>query len=203
MLSARGLRQFYGSQRRKYVIFGPPTQRPVRAVVDIDFEVGNGRTLGIVGESGSGKSTTAHSIAGLIERDRGEVQLHGETLPAKVEERTREQRAALRMVFQNPTSSLNPKLPIRHAIVRALRKFAGLSRRASRTRAAELLEAVGLDPAYLDRHPGELSGGEQQRVALAGAFAAGAGPHHRGRGGLRAGRLRAGAGLEPPWAASA
>ena len=172
VLSAKDLRQFYGSGRRKYVLFGPLMEQPVRAVVDIDFEVASGRTLGIVGESGSGKSTTAKSIAGLIARDRGEVELHGDPLPAKVEERTREQRAALRMVFQNPTASLNPKLPIRHAIVRALRKFAGLGRQESRTRAAELLEAVGMDPAYLDRHPGELSGGEQQRVALAGAFAA-------------------------------
>jgi peptide/nickel transport system ATP-binding protein len=76
------------------------------------------------------------------------------------------------MVFQNPTASLNPKVPIRHAILRSLRRFAGLGRRESRERAAELLEAVGLAPSYLNRLPEELSGGEQQRVALAGAFAA-------------------------------
>jgi peptide/nickel transport system ATP-binding protein len=76
------------------------------------------------------------------------------------------------MVFQNPTASLNPKLPIRHAILRSLRKLAGLRQRESHDRASELLEAVGLDPAYLNRRPGELSGGEQQRVALASAFAA-------------------------------
>ena len=76
------------------------------------------------------------------------------------------------MVFQNPTASLNPKLPIRHTIMRSLRRFAGLDRRESRVRAAELLQAVGLHPSYLDRPPGELSGGEQQRAALAGAFAA-------------------------------
>ena len=76
------------------------------------------------------------------------------------------------MVFQNPTSSLNPRLPIRNALHRSLRKFARLNKRESRENAPEeLLEAVGLDPAYLDRHPGELSGGQQQRVALAGAFA--------------------------------
>jgi len=75
------------------------------------------------------------------------------------------------MVFQNPTASLNPQLPIRHAILRSLRKYAHLGRRESRERAAELLQAVGLNPAYLERLPGELSGGEQQRVALASAFA--------------------------------
>ena len=101
----------------------------------------------------------------------GELRLRDEDLAPLVGERTREQRAAVRMVFQNPTASLNPRLPIRHAILRSLRKFVRLSKRESRERAEELLEAVGLDPAYLDRYPGELSGGEQQRVALAVAFA--------------------------------
>ena len=171
VLSAKGLRRFYGRWQRKYLFFGPRVRPPVRAVTDIDFQVGSGRTLGIVGESGSGKTTVARAVVGLIPRDSGELQLHNEDLGPAVAERTREQQAALRMVFQNPTASLNPKLPIRHAILRSLRKFAGLGRRESRERAVELLEDVGLDPAYLDHHPGELSGGEQQRVALAVAFA--------------------------------
>jgi peptide/nickel transport system ATP-binding protein len=75
------------------------------------------------------------------------------------------------MVFQNPSASLNPGLPIRHAILRSLRKFARLNKRESRERAEELLKAVGLDSAYMDRHPGQLSGGEQQRIAIAGSFA--------------------------------
>ena len=170
VLRARGLRRFYGRWQRKYLLFGPRVGPPVRAVTDIDFEVGTGRTLGIVGESGSGKTTAARAVVGLVPRDGGTLRLHSEDLAGRVEDRTREQRAAMRMVFQNPTSSLNPKLPIRHAILRSLRKFGGLGRRDSRERAVELLEAVGLDPAYLDRLPGELSGGEQQRVALAGAF---------------------------------
>lgn len=172
VLVARGLRRFYGRWRRKYLLFGQRSRTPVRALVDVDFEVGSGRTLGIVGESGSGKTTAAKTVVGLVSRNRGEMQLRGEQLERSVENRTENQRAAISMVFQNPTSSLNPKLPIRHAILRSLRKFAGLDRKASQERASELLEAVGLDPAYLDRPPDELSGGEQQRVALAGAFAA-------------------------------
>ena len=172
VLVAKGLRRFYGAWKRKYLLFGPRTRTPVRALVDVDFDVGSGRTLGIVGESGSGKTTAARAVVGLVARNRGEMRLRGEDLARRVEDRTSDQRAAMRMVFQNPTSSLNPKLPIRHAILRSLRKFAGLSRRQSRERAVELLEAVGLDPNYLNRPPGELSGGEQQRVALAGAFAA-------------------------------
>lgn len=171
VLTAKHLRKFYGRWERKYLFFGPRVKPPVRALVDADFDVRSGRTLGVVGESGSGKTTMARTVAGLTPRNRGELQLEGEDLAPDVEERSRQQRDALRMVFQNPTASLNPQLPISHAILRSLRKLAGLNRRESRERAAELLQAVGLDPAYLERLPGELSGGEQQRVALAGAFA--------------------------------
>ena len=172
VLTAKGMRRFYGSWGRKYLLFGPRVRPPVRAVNEVDFNVGLGRTLGIVGESGSGKTTVARAIVGLVPRDRGELQLQHEDLAPDVGNRTRTQQAAMRMVFQNPTASLNPKLPVRHAILRALRKFSGLNKQESRQRAGELLQAVGLDPSYLNRHPGELSGGEQQRVALAGAFAA-------------------------------
>ena len=111
-----------------------------------------------MGESGSGKTTVAQAIVGLVPRDRGELQLREQDLAPDVGKRTRAQQAAMRMVFQNPTASLNPKLAVRHAIVRALRKFSGLNKRESRQRAGELLQAVGLDPGYLNRHPGELSG---------------------------------------------
>ena len=172
VLDAQDLRQLYGGDRRKYLLFGPRVREPVRALSDVGFRVDRGRTLGIVGESGSGKSTLARAVVGLVAPNRGEIRLLDSALAGEVEQRTTEERAALRMVFQNPTASLNPKLPIRHTIIRSLRRFAGLDRRQSGERAAELLQAVGLDPSYLDRPPVELSGGEQQRVALAGAFAA-------------------------------
>ncbi|MCH7705641.1 MAG: dipeptide ABC transporter ATP-binding protein, partial [Chloroflexi bacterium] len=171
VLTAKGLRRFYGKWHRKYLLFGPRVRPPVRAITDIDFEVGAGRTLGIVGESGSGKSTAARTVVGLVPRDRGELTLRDEELAPGVEDRTREQLAGMRMVFQNPAASLTPKLPIRHAIVRTLRKFTELSREASRERAVELARAVRLDPVLLDRQPEELSGGELQRAALAAAFA--------------------------------
>ncbi len=171
-LFAKDLRKFYGGGRKKYILFGPPVRPPVRALVDVDMSVDGGRTLGIVGESGSGKSTAARAIVGLESKDRGVLQLRGQQLEGDVEDRTEEQRSAMRMVFQNPTASLNPKLPIKHAINRALRKFAGVRQRDIRERSEELMTAVGLDPMYLDRLPSELSGGQQQRVALASAFAA-------------------------------
>ena len=172
VLEVDDLQKLYGGARKKYFLFGPEVQPPVRAVEGVDFKVGAGRTLGIVGESGSGKSTVARTIVGLIPPNRGRIELHDSNLAGNVEDRTDDERAAMRMVFQNPTSSLNPKLPIRHTLTRALQRFAGVDKSESRQRAADLLLAVGLDPTYLDRPPGELSGGEQQRVAMAGAFAA-------------------------------
>ena len=172
VLNIEGLRKFYGGGRKKYILFGPPVNPPVRALNDMDMRIGSGRTIGIVGESGSGKSTAARAIVGLEPKDRGNLQLHGDDLEGDVHDRTEDQRSAMRMVFQNPTASLNPKLPVGHAIVRALRKFAGLNKQESNERAEELMEAVGLDPTFLDRQPTELSGGQQQRVALASAFAA-------------------------------
>ena len=172
VLNAERLRKFYGGGRRKYILFGPPVAPPVRALVDVDMRVGEGRTLGIVGESGSGKSTAARAIVGLEQKNGGRLELRGQNLEADVHDRTEDQRAAMRMVFQNPTASLNPKMPIGHAISRALRKFAGIPRSETRERAEELMDAVGLDPSFLDREPSELSGGQQQRVALASAFAA-------------------------------
>ena len=172
VLSVEALQKLYGGGRKKYLMFGPEVQAPVRAVEGVNFRVGAGRTLGIVGESGSGKSTVARMIVGLVPPNNGRIGLRDSDLAGAVENRNDSERAAMRMVFQNPTASLNPKLPIKHTLTRALQRFAGVRRRDCRQRAAELLESVGMDPECLDRPPGELSGGQQQRVALAGAFAA-------------------------------
>ena len=170
-LAVKGLHRVYGRWQRKYLFFGPRVNPPVRAVENIDFNVGVGRTVGIVGESGSGKTTVARSIVGLVPRDRGDLELMGEDLPPEAGDRNAEQKASLRMVFQNPTSSLNPKLSVGHTILRPLQKFTDLDSTEREERACELLEAVGLDSSYMDRQPHELSGGQQQRVALAAAFA--------------------------------
>jgi peptide/nickel transport system ATP-binding protein len=172
LLTAKGIRKFYGRWKRKYLFFGPRVDPPIRALTDIDFTVASGRTLGIVGESGSGKTTAARVVVGLISRNRGDLQLHGEKLGNEVGDRTPKQIAAIRMVFQNPTASLNPKLPISHSILRPLRKLGELDRRSSYQRAIKLLQDVGIEPDYLERYPSELSGGQQQRVTLASAFAA-------------------------------
>ncbi len=171
LLEVKGLRRFYGQWPRKFLFFGPRVRPPVRAVVDIDFEVKKGHTLGIVGESGSGKSTVARTLVGLNEPTRGDIQLNGLPLAGEVGGRTREQQGDIRMVFQNPTASLNPKLPVSHAISRSLQRYADLSGHDVYEKAVELFDTVGLDAEYLQRKPSELSGGQLQRVALATAFA--------------------------------
>ena len=164
--------RYRSGQGKKFIFFGAEAQKPVRAVVDVDFDVGTGKTLGIVGESGSGKSTAARAVIGLTPKSSGELSFLNEEIPAEVIDRDEEIRANMRMVFQNPTASLNPQLPVKHAIVRSLKKFSDLTPEEAYIEARNLLESVGLNPDYVERHPAELSGGEQQRVALAAAFAA-------------------------------
>jgi len=151
--------------------FGSDIDLPVRALNKIDFEMPKGKTLGIVGESGSGKSTLARAVVGLIKVQDGSLQLNGNELEKTVENRSNEDKSAIQMVFQNPTASLNPKLKIKKTLIRSLMRFSKLTKQESEERAAVLMEEVGLDPSYLERLPSELSGGEQQRVAIAGAFA--------------------------------
>ena len=92
--------------------FGPDIDLPVRALNQIDFQMPQGKTLGIVGESGSGKSTLARAVVGLIKAQDGSLQLNGNELDKTVENRSNEDKSAIQMVFQNPTASLNPKLKI-------------------------------------------------------------------------------------------
>lgn len=171
VLSIDQLKVFYGKPRRRYGLFGRLEHLPVRAVAGIDLDVLPGRTLGIVGESGSGKTTLGRAIAGLTPRTSGSIRLQDTEIGPVVEKRTPEQRDALRMIFQNPTASLNPRITVGRTIMRSLQKFESLKGEESRQHAIALLQEVGLDSSYMDRLPKELSGGEQQRIALAVAFA--------------------------------
>ncbi|WP_167369622.1 ABC transporter ATP-binding protein [Amycolatopsis orientalis] len=123
--------------------------------------------VGVVGESGSGKSSLAKAVVGLIEPQSGEIRLGGEVLPLK---RPVEVRRRMQMVFQDPSSALNPSLTVGQAIVELLRR-GGMDRTAARTRAAELIDMVGLSSSTLDAKPMALSGGQRQRASIARALA--------------------------------
>ena len=137
----------------------------------VSAQIGRGRTLGLVGESGSGKTTLARCIVGLAERSGGEVTLLDLPLAPALSQRDPAILRRLQMVFQNPDEALNPYRTVGQTLTRTLSRLARLGKAGARQRAGQLLTLVKLDPSYLDRLPGQLSGGEKQRVAIARAFA--------------------------------
>ncbi|WP_037312432.1 ABC transporter ATP-binding protein [Ruegeria halocynthiae] len=150
-------------------------KRPVKTptVERVDFALKKGETLGLVGESGSGKSTILRAVAGLVGTQAGSVTLgKGESLSMPVSRRDRETLRRVQMIFQNADASLNPRQTIAEILGAPLRLYHGMKGAEAQARAEELLEAVRLPARYLSRFPGQLSGGEKQRVGVARAFAA-------------------------------
>ncbi|MCO1658550.1 ABC transporter ATP-binding protein [Pseudonocardia humida] len=143
----------------------------VHAVRDVSFAVEHGRTLGVVGESGSGKSTAARLLLGLVRPDAGTVRLGEVDVLAARGADLHALRRRMPMVFQDPYSSLDPTWVVRDIVTEPLRLVGERSRPVLGARAEELLELVGLAPAFARRYPHELSGGQRQRIALARALA--------------------------------
>ena len=143
----------------------------VRAVDDVSFAIEPGETFGLVGESGSGKTTTGRCILRLIEPTSGDVEFKGENVLAFDRERMRRARRDLQIVFQDPYSSLNPRMRVGAIVEEPLIIHKEGTRPARRERVAELFQLVGLDPAHVTRFPHEFSGGQRQRIGLARALA--------------------------------
>jgi peptide/nickel transport system ATP-binding protein len=143
----------------------------VRAVNDVSFTVDEGETFGLVGESGSGKTTTGRCILRLIEPTAGEVLFRGENVAAFSREQMRRARRDMQIVFQDPYSSLNPRMRIRAIVEEPLIIHQMGSRAERAARVEELVRLVGLDSAALDRYPHEFSGGQRQRIGVARALA--------------------------------
>jgi peptide/nickel transport system ATP-binding protein len=149
------------------------TGRPAVLAVDrADLSVAAREVVAVIGESGSGKSTLAQVIAGLHPPAEGEIRLGGETLSTAVARRTLDQRRRVQIVFQMADTALNPRHSVSRILDRVLAFFGRVPRALRARRTAELLEMVHLPAAYASRRPGELSGGEKQRVNLARALAA-------------------------------
>jgi oligopeptide transport system ATP-binding protein len=143
----------------------------VHAVDDVSFTVHEGETFGLVGESGSGKTTTGRCILRLIEPTSGEVLFRDENVLSFPRERLRRARRDMQIVFQDPYSSLNPRMRA-GAIVEEPLVIHGIGRKSERqARVAELFSLVGLDPSHLSRYPHEFSGGQRQRIGVARALA--------------------------------
>ena len=151
-------------------LFAPPST-VVRAVDDVSFAVDEGDMFGLVGESGSGKSTTGRCILRLIEPDSGEVLFRGENVLQYSRSRMRLTRRDMQIVFQDPYSSLNPRMRASDIVEEPLviHRLGTTSERHARVR--ELFDLVGLDSSHLERYPSEFSGGQRQRIGIARALA--------------------------------
>ncbi|SDZ96094.1 oligopeptide/dipeptide ABC transporter ATP-binding protein [Rubrimonas cliftonensis] len=165
-IEARGLTRVFGGGRSLLGVRRPG----VHAAQDVSLAAHAGRTLGVVGESGCGKSTVARMLAGLDRPTKGAVLLDGEDVTARrgVAERARR----VQYVFQDPIASLNPRKTIRQTLEAPMRRLLGMGAPARAARLDDLMAAVGLRAAFLDRHPHEFSGGQAQRIAIARALAA-------------------------------
>ncbi|MGB3493044.1 MAG: ABC transporter ATP-binding protein [Elainellaceae cyanobacterium] len=148
------------------------TQRYLMAVNHVSFDIYPGETLGLVGESGCGKSTLASSLLRLIQPLGGEILFDGVDVMNLGSRQLRQLRRDMQIIFQDPFSSLDPRISIGEAVMEPLKIHkVGQSRRQRRMRVAELLERVGLNPNFIDRYPHEFSGGQRQRICIARALA--------------------------------
>ncbi|MCB1739771.1 MAG: ATP-binding cassette domain-containing protein [Gammaproteobacteria bacterium] len=143
----------------------------VKAVDGVSFEIAAGQTLGLVGESGCGKTTVSRLVLDLESPTGGEVLLDGEPVHGRQGPALREYRARVQAVFQDPWSSLNPRMRVGRIIAEALVVNGSLDARAIESRVSQLLQSVGLRAEQAQHFPHEFSGGQRQRVALAAALA--------------------------------
>lgn len=167
LLEVRGLKKHYPISKGWF----NRSDGAVRAVDGLNFNVFPGETLGLVGESGCGKSTTGQLITRLLEPTEGEVVFDGKPLTDMSGEAIREIRRDLQFIFQDPYSSLNPRMKVFDIVAEPLIVHGLASGKELRNEVLRLLETVGLGEHHIDRHPHEFSGGQRQRIGIARALA--------------------------------
>lgn len=143
----------------------------VRAVEDISFTVERGQVVGLVGESGSGKTTTGRAVLRLVEPTAGEILFEGIDLMKLPKAAMRSYRRKMQIIFQDPFSSLNPRITVEDAVGEGLRVHGLVPRSDRQARVVQLLEQVGLGAEHIRRYPHEFSGGQRQRIGIARALA--------------------------------
>jgi oligopeptide/dipeptide ABC transporter ATP-binding protein len=167
VLEVRGLKKFFpvrrGLLRR--------TVGHVHAVDDVSFTIGPAETVGLVGESGCGKTTVGRTILRLIEPTAGSIRLEGHEIAKLSKRQLRPLRQRMQIIFQDPFSSLNPRMRAGDIVGEPLKLHAEWGKRSRRERVAELFERVGLRRAQMDNYPHQFSGGQRQRIGVARALA--------------------------------
>lgn len=166
LLAVEELRKSFHQPRR---LLGR-TRDPFHAVRGVSFTIAPGETLALVGESGAGKSTTGRLVLRLIEPDGGRITFDGTDVLALTAEQLRTMRRRMQMVFQDPFSSLDPRLPIGESVAEPLLVHDKMKHGERLDRAAALLERCGMGRHHLGRYPADLSGGQLQRAAIARAL---------------------------------
>ena len=143
----------------------------VKAVDGVSFDIQEGETLGLVGESGSGKSTTGYCVLQLLKPTSGSVRFMGQELTELGREDVRKMRREMQIVFQDPYSSLDPRMTVGDIVSEPLDVHGVGSRRTRRETVRQLLDTVGFNPNFTNRYPHEFSGGQRQRIGIARALA--------------------------------
>jgi len=151
--------------------FFQKTINHVKAVDGVSFHLNAGETLGLVGESGCGKTTVGRSILRLTEPTAGKVLYKGRDLGQMDRETLRKTRTSLQIIFQDPFSSLNPRMNVGEIIAEPMKNFQILSKTETRRKVEDLMTRVGLRPSQMGRYPHEFSGGQRQRIGIARALA--------------------------------
>ena len=167
LLEVKDLRKYFPVKR------GFGERVALRAVDGVSFEIRRGETLGLVGESGCGKSTVARLILRLVEPTAGEVYFGKTSVFQTNKEELRQLRRKMQIVFQDPYSSLNPRMPVEEIVGEGLTIHGLAKGTEKKNRVAELLEMVGLGREHMGRYPHEFSGGQRQRIGIARALAVG------------------------------
>jgi oligopeptide/dipeptide ABC transporter ATP-binding protein len=170
LLEIRKLSKIYTPSRSVLSQFSRGGAPRLVAVDDVSLTIRRGEIFSLVGESGSGKTTLGRAVLRLIEPTSGEVLFRGENLLSFSKARMTEARRDLQMIFQDPYSSLNPRMTVRQTLTEALSVHRVCPPAAISTRVTELLELVGLAANHADRYPADFSGGQRQRIGIARAL---------------------------------
>ncbi|MDO5713526.1 MAG: ATP-binding cassette domain-containing protein [Tissierellia bacterium] len=168
ILRCEHVKKFFPMKGSKKSIFGKPDM--VKAVNDVSFVLKEGETLGIVGESGSGKSTLARCIMRLYDNVEGKIELLGKDITHLSQKELRPYRKHMQMIFQDPYSSLNPRMTAGEIIGENLKNQGNIHGAELRQRTLETMELCGLSKYHYPRYPHEFSGGQRQRISIARAL---------------------------------